>query len=320
MDHLPFIQSPYNPVVVPYLGGNFDGGTFANFAARSNIRIEDLENRAVISRDDAAKFLQAWLFFGMIRTILQVPIITADYVRDDAETGMTVITTSRLKDDLARWKADHDDFMVNDAIKLGERRRLAMECLGMSYSIWQGIVDFAGIVGPEVELSIQILATTLEHAVMSVYTTPEDRTSPWKPWISDEYTPWRRLTRNAFLTRRMVADGWCPSMIESFNGANHLAVQYYISLFGPPRIREHKECKATDIACREVTVNNDNYETLHVEQDCKCAFLMPDLGKLHQIVENDQIPILFLETIEGKTELKVVPQQRGIEYTAISHV
>ncbi|KAK4951667.1 hypothetical protein LTR66_013831 [Elasticomyces elasticus] len=64
MDHLPTVVNSYDPIAIPYLGGNeYDGLDFGGYPERQNWQISallggDLQGR---TRVEAARYLQTWL-------------------------------------------------------------------------------------------------------------------------------------------------------------------------------------------------------------------------------------------------------------------
>ena len=323
MDHIPSSSDPHNPISVPYLGGSYGNAEcFANFLSLKEIDLEALQagTRAdKLQVDHGAKTLQAWFFFGMLREVLQLEIVEADFIQ--VKDGRSWMTTRNLKGYLHRWKAEHESAKRYPMI-LEERKRRAQECIALSYGVWKDFDEglFGQIVGQEVELSIQILAAALEHAVLSVSATCQD--CGWIGWVGMAYSLWRTNARSHFLTQRMLKDGWCPSLVEKICNPNHLSVQYLVSLFGPPTRRDHRDCQANDKGCRALTVRNDGYRTLHAIEGCSCEFLIPDMAELCRIIEEGGVPVLYLDSAagNGKRKLKIEKYRKGIEYTSISHV
>ncbi|KAI9770941.1 MAG: hypothetical protein M1840_002645 [Geoglossum simile] len=69
MDHLPSPRNPYQPIRVPYFGGCvYDSQGFHNFAERKGWDVKKLVewDRGGRSPAEAASFLQAWLYFGLL--------------------------------------------------------------------------------------------------------------------------------------------------------------------------------------------------------------------------------------------------------------
>ena len=318
MEHLPPVLDPNDPLSVPYHGGEYDNGNFAEFPTRKDFDVEALQKGrlGVKSKKEAAAFLQAWLYFGLLQETLQVPFQMADFVREN-ESGQQLVTTAKLRGYLHIWKAGHES-SKEDPAQLEARRVRVAECLENSYGVWYNFGEgvLAEIVGNEVELSIQLLASALEHAFLSV--SKRALGQPWAAWIEDADTPWRRAPRSKFLRSRLLSHGWCPSLYS--NRIFDLPMQYFVSLFGPPSRRNHEECTDEDSTCKKLNVSKAEYKTLHVEESCSCQLLKPHMEEVSEIIDNGGIPVLYLDESDEGVKLKVVPHCRGIEYTAISHV
>ena len=321
MDHIPSIPEPHNPISVPYLGGSY-GNTecFSTYLSQKKIELGALQagpRANNLQADHEAKTLQAWFFFGMLREVLQLEIVEADFIQ--VKDGRRWMSTRNLKGYLDRWKAEHESAKRYPII-LEERKRRAQDCIVISYDVWKSFKEglFGQIVGQEVELSIQILAAALEHAVLSVSCGGVG----WIGWIDNSYSLWRSNPRSDLLIQRMLKDGWCPSLVERIGNPNHLCVQYLVSTSGPPTRRDHSGCQANSRKCRALTVRNDGYRTLHAIEECSCEFLIPEMADLCRIIEEGGIPVLYLDNAAGneKSMLKVEKHRKGIEYTAISHV
>lgn len=323
MDHIPNIPNPHNLILVPYLGGSYGNNEcFSTYLSQKKIELEALQAGPLadsLQVDRDAKTLQAWFFFGMLREVLQLEIVEADFIQ--VKDGQEWMSTRNLKRYLDRWKAEHEHTKRYPII-LGERKIRAQECIVISYTVWKGFKEglFGKIVGQEVELSIQILAAALEHAVLSVSATCKN--CEWKEWIDNSYSLWRSNPRSDLLIQRMLKDEWCPSLTERICNPNHLCVQYLVSNFGPRTRRDHGGCLANDRRCRALTVRNDRYKTLHAIERCNCEFIIPEMADLCRIIEEGGIPVLCLDNAAGneKRTLRVEKHRKGIEYTAISHV
>ena len=312
MDHFPPISHKHNPINVPFLGGEYDGEDFNGYPGRQHwdldkLQTGDLENR---NTADAGQFLQSWLYFGMMQEVLGFRVPTADFVRGSV-SKKRFVTTHKLREYLQRWKSQVDQEKASDAVDaLTNRNKRAVACLNHAYNFWFNMdeKDRDRLVGPEVGLSIHILASNLEHALNCVCDIPV------------EDMPWR-LERSGFLTRRMIAYGWCPSTVEQICATNYIAFQCYaIMLTASSDPRRHEQCKAGDPGCRAKQVDNAKYKTKHHLPHCGCDFITAELDVLRDIVQSGSIPLVYLDRKGWKTTLKVVPFKAGMHYTALSHV
>lgn len=239
MDHFPPVSNPYDPVEVPYLGGEYDGKDFQGYPARQSLDLPKLQEGDCQGQSAAeiACFLQTWLYFGMMHGVLGISIPVVDFVRV-GDSHKRLVTTHKY---LHEWKLQvQQEKKSSSDDSLIPRNRDALTCLAHSYSFWFSLSEEQRdrFVGREIGLSIHILASTLEHALTSICDIPV---------IS---VPWR-LTRSTFLTQRMLDHGWCPSVVEQICTKNHLAFQYYASLLATPSdTRQHENCRAGDAGCK----------------------------------------------------------------------
>ena len=312
MDHFPPISHGYNPINVPFLGGEYDGEDFNGYPSRQcwdlgKLQTGDLQNK---SPADAGKFLQSWLYFGMMHEVLGLRVPTTDFVRGSV-SKKRFVTTHKLPEYLRSWKSQIDQERASGAVDvLTTRNKRAVACLTYAYNVWFNIGEEHRdrLVGPEIGLSIHILASNLEHALTCVCDIPV------------EDVPWR-LERSDFLTLRMIDYGWCPSVVEQVCATNHIAFQYYASLLtARSDPRRHDHCKAGDHGCSAKQVDNANFETKHHTPHCGCDFVTAELDVLRDIVQGGGIPLVYLDREGTKTALKVVPFKPGMHYTALSHV
>jgi len=321
MEHLPPLTNPYRPIAVPYKGGIWDeedGDGFRRYPERHGVDIEAITNGEP-GPSNTGQTLQAWFQFGLIEAALQLKVTAGDFIRTDSE-GKKWITTHKLREYLNEWKRAHEHAKI-DAGLLNSRRGKTLEALTFSYSIWCS-VDFLQYMESEEALSIQLLAQTLEHAAVSVSDAAIGRT--WEAWIGKATYIWWRVPAPDFLVQRMVDDGWCPSVVNQTYERGRTSLLYYTSLFQPTRLRNHREagCQAPASGCKQMNISSVDYKPRHVENGCDCQFLMPNMEKLCTIVEDGGVPILSLVKQPGREQLQldVTRYERGLEYTAISHV
>ena len=315
MDHFPPVSDPHELLQVPYLGGEYDGKAFDSFPRRQGWDVQRLQagNIETNMLDSARTFLQTWFYFGMLHEVLGLEIKTADFIRVDA-AGAAYITTIKLRSYLHAWRDSLSP--SSDADGISRRNRRITDCWAYSYHVWQEFDKSARefLIPPEIELSIQILAATLEHAVLSVYNLLS------ASHIPVALAPWR-LTRSDFLTQRMLDDGWCPSTLQQIWFPTHLTLQYYAHLLGPPRFyRRHEHCAAGDIACKSRNLNEEMYETKHLCPSFDCRVVEVDATDLQNIVKSGGIALVRVAGSAPNITLQVVPFRQGMQYTAISHV
>lgn len=264
MDHLPPVVNACKPIVVPYYGYPYEHGGFTDFPTPQDISLAALEDRdsPLKSIQGAAPFLQARFVFGLLSEVLGMPINRSDFIK--VENGRQLLTTAKLPDYLKRWRANKEQNDAQDSSRFCTDR--ITEVLNLSCTTWQSIPQFAAIVQPEVELSIQLIARALDHAISCVSGVEVGRMS------------WRRVS-NELLYNRMVADGWCPSLVWQL-GSFQLTWLYYASLMGPPLVkRDHSKCP------REERCQVEQQRT--TDEDNASQHVCPDREKCYEVMATD---------------------------------
>ena len=335
MQHLPPIAEPYNPIHVPYKGGQYERGDYATYASRAtpSFDLTSLQSGDCGShgREAAAKMLQAWLFFGLLQEALQLEVNIEDFVERKTVTTAdgqvkteAFITTAELRGYLGRWREQHEAAKATPQL-LARRKQQTLSALHTAYDVWSEFDDFSAITGPEIKLSIQLLGSAVDHAVTSVSSTLPGQ--PYTLWIPVGQAYWRR-TSSPFIEQRMLNMGWCPSVVRQLQAPTKLPLQVYVSLLKPSVAQDpgvHAKCKFTDLGCLASNIDDGEYKTKHVE-GCDCAdkdtkaFLRVDADELRRILRSGRIPIVFLDEGEGVPKLQLTSQQHDVQYTAISHV
>jgi hypothetical protein len=324
MDHLPSVPEPYQPIEVPYLGGKkYDGLGFSGYPARQRWQVDvllegDLQGR---TPTEAAQFLQTWLYFGMVREALAFnesdQISGDDFIRVN-DSGQGIISTRKLpelltalvgKARVSKWRNEHTAYF--------ERFR---KCMALSCAVWRTLVkeDSDGtaqrLLSPEILLSIQVLGATLDIGITEVCKTSPD---------NFHYT-WRVIPRSNFLMKRMVSQGWCPSVVEQLSKPC-MTFLYYVSLLGPPGPVDHSHCSAEARSCSAKNVNAGNYKLKHVSMNCKCDHIFIPTGdgsKVANAIRDGHIPVIHLRDngLKFLVDIDIHSPWNPIAYTAISHV
>jgi hypothetical protein len=325
MEHLPPVQTPYQPLRAQYLGGSWPPTpclALSDFLQNENrhLNIEFIKSGTFdpLLRGEIARLLQSWFYFGMLQEMLQLPLQMSDFITTPDQEGKTFITTGKLRDYLATWKSQIELEKSTPAV-LERRNARFITCARYTYNAWKSLGDtFANILGEDIELSIHLLATSLEHAANSIAD------------IDIDYLPWRS-TRNPIVTRRLLEMGWCPTVVEQTEFSCKVALPYFLSLLGPVRDARHvldfegKEggpgCEVGDEGCKTKQVNNETFVTKHFEGcDGKCGFLEADKEKVRRVVEGGGIPIARLNTDGEKPVIEITELKGFMQYTAFSHV
>ncbi|OCH86880.1 hypothetical protein OBBRIDRAFT_820879 [Obba rivulosa] len=132
-----------------------------------------------------------------------------------------------------------------------------------------------------------------------------DLTVDWKPEGQIRFMD--------FAWTRLIGRGWCRSEIRHLlQGFNIATLACYLER--PDALRNHSNC--TDTTCMAYQIDETNYRTLHVNEDCNCASISVDPTHLRDVLASNQIPKV---AVSEDLKLSVV-DGKGYTYVAISHV
>lgn len=320
MEHLPSVVLPFEPILIPYLGGpSYDGFIYSDYPARCNWDISsllkgDLQGR---TKDEASQFLQTWLYFGMIYEAFRLYFDNPDqndFVRADSVSGLKYVTTVRLPKYFDVWLQRIN--LIQNEDQLSQRADYYARfrsSMAIACQVWNELMGNGfGFLNDEVLLSIQVLGAALDIGVTEVCGTIEDYT-------------WRVVPRSAWLMERMVRQGWCPCIVEQLSHPCATFL-YYCSLLGPPESYDHTDCRADGRACVATNVKEGvEYVSMHVDEKCLCDFVVIDTrdgSDLCSFIETGGIPVICLDGDGTDVTVQVLSHREDnpIPYTAISHV
>src|SRR5271168_292230 len=118
MEHLPHGRHKLN-IKVPYICTEpYDhDGDWKDYPDKKGISLENIRFHMFwkYPSDSISPFLQSWLFFGLLRAILQCDnkTVNEDFKYVDA-TGQVLITTRALPTYLQKWREDLAAFSPGD--------------------------------------------------------------------------------------------------------------------------------------------------------------------------------------------------------------
>jgi hypothetical protein len=323
MEHLPHGKRELN-IKVPYICTEpYDhDDAWVDYPDKKGISIENIRFHMFYKYppESIPPFLQNWLFFGLLRAVLQCDNKTAneDFKYVDA-TGQLLITTRALPTYLQKWREklaalspeDRRDTFVRNFTIFQEACALVYFLSKYPASGSLKMLPFP-IVSREISLSFALLGDALETAMRSMMTEAEREASEI---AQNESTFW---STGSFLLEKMEEDGWCPFIISGIEGSLQIDAIYSASTLGPPNdVYDHRRCSDNRCVARSNTPR-------HSSERCCCSEIIPDMSKLARIIMEGQTPVLrFYPGIDewsGIERLEVSPGQPSMAYVAISHV
>lgn len=267
------------------------------------------------SAQEIAKFVQLWLYFGVLSAALGYPIKVADFCDQD-DDGTYYLSTRHLhelilqflsrREALPReeWNTTKTDFI--EATTLLERLLPGL--------IWSR--PNTDLLYPELEYALGVLCTTLKYAAAQLINrkdlASDLREDSIRLWQSGWPTP-------VVLVQLFAARGWCPSdlfRLSKLVSLNALSYAVTLQRYGS---MDHTQCTAQ--GCVINNIDEDNYSTQHRTAQCDCELVEDTNNQACEVLAEGTYPLICLDSFSEKSgRVKVVPFRPGLRYTAISHV
>lgn len=335
MEHL-LLANGVAPIIFPFLGSEgWDGGDFLSYPQRQGwdtslwewskdeVRLDTRERNL----DDLASFLQSWLFFGLLGTVLGREIPSEEFTRlmDNEEGPRRVITTSKLAAYLDEFRLSFTNMSDEEKI---EREDIIWDALSKAESvncqlnrkIYRGDPYPNSDILQGTLLCQTVLYLALERFIARVITSVD-----WKVLERPSFQPW--------LVKRMTEVGWCPFDVQFLWLTFDPDIMAFIfSLGSTSTSRDHRICneryKEFGDHCVADSVGMRSLPK-HVEPHCGCPLIGPDMTDIETAVKNGTIPVIVLSLPQDDLEdvefllreQTLTDGQCGIgNYFAFSHV
>ncbi|QDS72190.1 hypothetical protein FKW77_004958 [Venturia effusa] len=277
----------------------------------------DLNGRTI---QEMSSFLQSWLFFGLLRSVLDVPITRTDFIRHDFNNRQ-FITTTALPKYLGDWKTRYDEHGEEEQATIVDTIH---EYLAEATTV-NNMLTYLLFYGNDVEDS-DVLKQTL--FVNMLLTDALQGTSTRLLQKRDNNpTP----QQDTFLRHHMIASGWCISTVEYMQDNLPLQEQAYAFSLGSVRaLQDHSKCKK-DVAtgCMLGRVG-EKFEPLHVEDNCCCEMISPPIEEVASMLMEGLIPLITIVRAEDDSSclqllvdgIELLPREphEVYPYFAVSHV
>jgi hypothetical protein len=247
-----------SPIRVPYVCSEmYDGLHFFSYLHRKGWKLEKLANGNLGDKtsQDAASFLQAWLYFGLLFHVLgpvDVSFTPYDFI-EDTQNGQSVISTRKLPEYIIRWneweqqrtaeqRRERHGVIKPSLTILGDAIPMFCKATAADHSMSPNRYPLL----PEISLSIIVLADSITKAAFTI--TGEPLNMDWGT--------------SGLLVDMMKQPGWYPSAIATLRKGQQIHNLYSASTLGPPFFkRDHPVCAA--VLCRNDQVDETTYRTQH---------------------------------------------------------
>ena len=289
-------------------------------------------------RNLSAKFLQTWLFCGLLQEFLgrsletltgrslyqhedfvrmrnDVPISPEQRLQDQTSRSESpvrlYVTTAKLSPLLEEWSRTVES-KIDDAEGM---------CVQLSHCIVAIVRPVKEAMKSNLEYrSMQSICSVTEllglvlERVFSKQTYAKD--NPCIPSFEDVL--WDKSSVDY-----MMARGWCEFQANDLISNYHfLQALLYLKKLEKPKIpmyeNRHSNCDKSQ--CRGLLAPD---EPQHRQVDCQCEDVRVgahDWTYLKQILKSNKVPILRFSDTKGMIEINVVSSDPTLRYTALSHV
>lgn len=287
--------------------------------------LHDETDATSIGRQVAA-MLQSWLYFGLLESITRKKVHTSYLLRYD-NAGNPFLHSGNLGFALMAWKvagwrataAELTETLDNSLRNLNVvlsavQRLLAWTDSRTENGEWTrkhfpGYCELVIHITPAVIRLFDAISTTRDQI---------QATHGRRIIVLNGLTD-GRSERNA----RLIERGWCPFLIRYCQSSLHDSVLDWVD--GSQKTNfsgGHSTC--TEQECTRNNIDIKTYKTQHSSsctEPSSCCFIAPDIGKVLDIIDEDKIPVVMVESGDS-SDIKVIahdPEAEG-KYAAISHV
>ena len=318
MDHLP---RPYGIELgekdhVPYVSSkDYHGVPFLEYAKSNQAYqvAQDIQDAASMSlygstmeTHELERFLQTWLFFGLLQETLGDIFDYGDYVDTDVKGSKVVISTRKLPEKLNKW--------LQDPNLTEERLTHLSQCLEMTYfALIAAPSTFDAKVKIGIAASAEVLSTALIVAMKARNTsTTLDALRGWGGFDIPSL-------RVAEMQKRC---GWCPAQASfALTKFKSLQAKIYLSKITKPYSNQviHNTCSFED--CHALRIDPLKYESLHLHPGT-CKDVEANQEEVVKALKNGKNALLdlSLNPVSSEISVTVVEARPDSWYIALSHV
>ncbi|EMD36270.1 hypothetical protein CERSUDRAFT_95612 [Gelatoporia subvermispora B] len=268
-----------------------------------------------VTVSEKVAFFQAWLFFGTLAEVCSLCGLDSYPGEFDSESTFDMGNLNGLPMKLfasaqRSWRAGKQ---LQEQLYAIIRQ---VQLMITRASDWEDEHEYT-LPQCEVLWSIHILLRLLSLAFLCHSPQPYiDSNYNMKISVADMTVDWRpegQIRFTDFVLSRLLSKGWCRSEVR------HLLQGFNVSISAsylerPHAFRNHEAC--TETTCMAYQIDEKDYRTLHIREDCACAPIGVDPKDLRNVLAFKSIPKI---TISEDLQLHVVGDE-DYPYIAISHV
>lgn len=300
MEHLLF-GGDAAPVVASYAGGqSWDGGDFATYPKRQgwddslwqwNHDTDELPLQGR-SYDEAAAFLQSWLFFGLLETVLGFKVDPEEFLCEVNKDGslQKVITTTKLATHLETFNRDLKFWSAQERARREDIIWDALSEASVVNDSWNQVLYAGNLQTDSLLLHETLFCQTMLYLALARFL---DKAIPSIGWMKLEGNKCSR-----FLEVRMDQAGWCPFDIQYLCvNLDPDVMAFIFSLGSHSTSTDHSVCHERYRGPRDHCVSQSiDAQSLpqHVTAECQCPHLGPNRELIEASIKNNNIPIIAL--------------------------
>ena len=338
MDHI--LSTGADLFLVPFKGNEFDVGrhnfhTFPDekgWLLNSKYQFELTPDRTP-SIPDFEKFMQSWLFFGLLDAVIY---LGSPKTREKIDVekfhfqahGDHWIRTVELGTYLDRWETSEADNKDGQTMRM-IRAQFALDKARLvirNYCSLDEMKNTPGVqstfrLGDKLALSLMVLGETLQNAKAKIVARVGFNI---RGWHGDATQGWGTPR---IIFDKMRTSRWCMRTVgilrrQLRSHATALLAAYMSHPESHMMSRGHETC--TEDECKKENPGG-YYQTGHMEE-CPnpggCRMVGPDIDEVVNAIDENKIPLLRFSGTQDRLNIDVVPADphKFAEYATISHV
>ena len=258
------------------------------------------------------RFLQTWLFFGLLKETLGTTFHHDAFVKDrnDEIAPRRILSTTRLNYLLQVWTGNvqtdtrYDHRVCQHLYNCLQITKLALTAAG-------------GELDPTVKFVLGATAETLVAAVDMAFKLKGILLS--RP---SELCSWSFFDDSIARYELMKRNSWCIAQASTeLSRYNSLDAHHYLGhLRKPTPEQDHTNCLST--TCLAMQVDPASYKPQHTKHECRCEIVHIEQAVLCEMLAAGSTPLLSLkiDPVSDEISASLMPFDGKAYYVALSHV
>ncbi|KIW70273.1 hypothetical protein PV04_02558 [Phialophora macrospora] len=325
MDHLP---TPHDPLPIPefpiFGEAGYDHGSLQGYPVRCGfdpMLLERDEHELMFkgkSVAESAEFVQNWLYFGFLESVIGQPVDVACFITLNTD-GHRFLTTASLPGLLHQWATTIRGLSASvRARRVSELGDIMIQIRSQHGTLcyWQHKTPSSERLPESLLLSVSILGTTLDYALSHLGLALAEGYETSDEFILQKSAgKWNTPRLEDYFEER----GWCENGLRRLQSYVFATGYMYASRLKRAENLTHSNCSETRCVVNDI-LPGAPYHPRHTSQGCNCTPIGPPVEAIMEILDNRQFPVLELSMLGKVPVLRAVPYKPGMNFVAISHV